>query len=55
MQFLKRPPVISLSSIVLLLMAGVQGFAQQLPKGVTPEDLATDSKLFIELAKKGLK
>ena len=55
MRHLKRPPVFSLSSIVLLLMAGVQGLAQQLPKGVTPEDLATNNKLFIELAKKGLK
>ena len=55
MQHLKRRPVFSLSSIVFLLMAGVQGLAQQLPKGVTPEDLATNNKLFIELAKKGLK
>ena len=54
MQHLKRRPVFSLSSIVFLLMAGVQGLAQQLPKGVTPEDLATNNKLFIELAKKGL-
>jgi metallo-beta-lactamase class B len=55
MQHLERRPVFSLSSIVFLLMAGVQGLAQQLPKGVTPEDLATNNKLFIELAKKGLK
>ena len=55
MQQLKRRPVFFLNSIVLLLMAGVQGLAQQLPKGVTPEDLATNNKLFIELAKKGLK
>ena len=55
MQHLKRRPVFSLSSIVFLLMAGVQGLAQQLPKGVTPEDLATNNKLFIELAKKALK
>ena len=52
-RYLKRPP--EMSSIVFLLMAGVQGLAQQLPKGVTPEDLATNNKLFIELAKKALK
>ena len=55
MQHLKRRPVFSLSSIVFLLMAGVQGLAQQLPKGVTPQDLATNNKLFIELAKKAFR
>jgi metallo-beta-lactamase class B len=55
MQHLKRRPVFSLSSIVFLLLAAVQGLAQQLPKGVTPEDLATNNKLFIELAKKAFR
>ena len=55
MQHLKRRPVSSLSSLVFLLLAAVQGLAQQLPKGVTPEDLATNNKLFIELAKKAFR
>ncbi|MCM3878550.1 MAG: subclass B3 metallo-beta-lactamase [Vicinamibacterales bacterium] len=42
-------------SAALLVMLGTRGVSQQLPKGVTPEDLATNNKLFLELAIKGLK
>jgi metallo-beta-lactamase class B len=54
MQRLKRRPLFSLG-ISFLLMIALQGRAQQLPAGFTPEDLATNNKLFIELAKKALK
>ena len=30
-------------------------YAQQLPPGVKPADLATNNKLFLELARKGFK
>jgi metallo-beta-lactamase class B len=40
---------------MVLVMLGTQALAQQLPKGVTPEDLATNNKLFVEVAKKALK
>ena len=43
------------SSIVLFVCLGAQAISQGLPKGVTPEDLATNNKLFLELARKGLK
>ena len=42
-------------SAALLIILGTRGVSQQLPKGVTPEDLATNNKLFLELAKKGFK
>ena len=51
MQHMKRRQVFSLSSVAFLLMVAVAGLAQELPKGVTPEDLATNNKLFLELAK----
>jgi metallo-beta-lactamase class B len=41
--------------LVVLVVLGTQALAQQLPKGVTPEDLATNNKLFVEVAKKALK
>jgi metallo-beta-lactamase class B len=36
-------------------MLGSSAFAQELPKGVTAADLATNNNLFLELARKGLK
>jgi metallo-beta-lactamase class B len=45
-----------LSSIALAIIVLVSPtFAQELPKGVTAADLATNNKLFLELARKGLK
>jgi metallo-beta-lactamase class B len=38
--------------IILLIVPAV---AQELPKGVTAADLATNNKLFLELASKGLR
>ncbi len=43
------------TSAALLVILGTRGLSQQLPKGVTPEDLATNNKLFLELARSGLK
>ena len=46
----------TLSSIALAIIVLVSPtFAQELPKGVTAADLATNNKLFLELARKGLK
>jgi hypothetical protein len=46
----------SLSSIALaIVMLGSSAFAQEFPKGVTAADLATNNKLFLELARTGLK
>jgi len=45
-----------LSSIALAIIVLVSPtFARELPKGVTAADLATNNKLFLELARKGLK
>jgi metallo-beta-lactamase class B len=42
-------------SIVIVVGLAMPLAAQELPKGVTPADLARDNKLFLELARKGLK
>ena len=44
-----------LSTIALAIVVAVPAVAQELPKGVTAADLATNNKLFLELARKGLK
>jgi metallo-beta-lactamase class B len=43
------------SSIALLVILQTLTFAQELPKGVTAADLATNNKLFLEVARKALK
>ena len=43
------------SGAMVLVVLGTQALAQQFPKGVKPEDLATNNKLFVEVAKKALK
>jgi metallo-beta-lactamase class B len=43
------------TSAAILLVVGTTVVSQQLPKGVTAQDLATNNKLFLELATKGLK
>lgn len=42
-------------ALLFAVIAGSAVVAQGLPKGVTAADLATDNKLFLELATKGLK
>jgi metallo-beta-lactamase class B len=42
-------------SALVLAVLGTPVVAQQLPKGITAEDLATNNKLFLEVATKGLK
>ena len=54
MKGLKHGLPLPLSGIALLIILGTQAFAQELPKGVTAEDLAKNNKLFIELATKAL-
>ena len=44
-----------LGGAALLGILGAQVFAQELPKGITEEDLAHNNKLFLELARKALK
>jgi metallo-beta-lactamase class B len=44
-----------LSNIALAIALVSSAAAQELPKGVTAADLATNNKLFLELARKGLK
>jgi metallo-beta-lactamase class B len=45
-----------LGGAALLVILGAQVFAQELPKGITEEDLANNNnKLFLELARKALK
>jgi len=54
---MSNPPtgVAAATAAALLVLLGTRGVSQQLPKGVTPEDLATNNKLFLELATKSLK
>jgi metallo-beta-lactamase class B len=44
-----------LSSLALTIAVAMSAVAQELPKGVTAADLATNNKLFLELARKALK
>jgi metallo-beta-lactamase class B len=42
------------SSVALVLIGGMLIHAQDLPKGLTAEDLARNNKLFVDLATKAL-
>ena len=44
-----------LGGAALLVILGAQVFAQELPKGITEEDLANNNRFFLELARKALK
>ncbi len=59
MNYLKYKLTLTLNSIAFFLILGAQAFAQELPPGMTKEELLkkleTDNKLFIELAGKNLK
>lgn len=43
------------SGAMMLMVLSARALGQQLPPGVKPEDLATNNKLFVEVAKKALK
>ena len=47
--------ILSCLALAVAIVVAMPAAAQELPKGVTAADLATNNKLFLELARKALK